>query len=140
MTQLRYPQQLQKILISVFYFFQQLCFYIYLCFLTILLILTLNKEIECENNVNLNLLSKVTLTICLFISRFLIVLGCLILSILTTFKEHESVSAHWLVILVSLCFCAQSIQLECVRLNDCEENYIMFLSPVGDIYNLYFWG
>ncbi|RXN38851.1 potassium voltage-gated channel subfamily KQT member 3 [Labeo rohita] len=30
---------------------------------------------------------------------FLIVLGCLILSILTTFKEHERVSAHWLVIL-----------------------------------------
>ncbi|XP_078480629.1 LOW QUALITY PROTEIN: potassium voltage-gated channel subfamily KQT member 3-like [Lampetra planeri] len=31
--------------------------------------------------------------------RFLIVLGCLILAILTTFKEHEKVSAHWLVIL-----------------------------------------
>ncbi|XP_074506078.1 potassium voltage-gated channel subfamily KQT member 3 isoform X2 [Sebastes fasciatus] len=30
---------------------------------------------------------------------FLIVLGCLILAILTTFKEHENVSAHWLVIL-----------------------------------------
>ncbi|TRY91018.1 hypothetical protein DNTS_023034 [Danionella cerebrum] len=30
---------------------------------------------------------------------FLIVLGCLILSILTTFKEHERDSAHWLVIL-----------------------------------------
>uniref|UniRef100_A0A3Q3JGD9 Potassium voltage-gated channel, KQT-like subfamily, member 3 n=1 Tax=Monopterus albus TaxID=43700 RepID=A0A3Q3JGD9_MONAL len=30
---------------------------------------------------------------------FLIVLGCLILAILTTFKEHEKVSAHWLVIL-----------------------------------------
>uniref|UniRef100_A0A8C1EFG5 Potassium voltage-gated channel subfamily Q member 3 n=1 Tax=Cyprinus carpio carpio TaxID=630221 RepID=A0A8C1EFG5_CYPCA len=30
---------------------------------------------------------------------FLIVLGCLILSILTTFKEHEKDSAHWLVIL-----------------------------------------
>uniref|UniRef100_A0A672QIU4 Potassium voltage-gated channel subfamily Q member 3 n=1 Tax=Sinocyclocheilus grahami TaxID=75366 RepID=A0A672QIU4_SINGR len=30
---------------------------------------------------------------------FLIVLGCLILSILTTFKEHEEDSAHWLVIL-----------------------------------------
>uniref|UniRef100_A0AAQ6IRD0 Potassium voltage-gated channel, KQT-like subfamily, member 3 n=1 Tax=Anabas testudineus TaxID=64144 RepID=A0AAQ6IRD0_ANATE len=32
-------------------------------------------------------------------STFLIVLGCLILAILTTFKEHEKVSAHWLVIL-----------------------------------------
>ncbi|KAI4789660.1 hypothetical protein KUCAC02_035109 [Chaenocephalus aceratus] len=31
-------------------------------------------------------------------SRFLIVLGCLILAILTTFKEHEKVSAHMLVI------------------------------------------
>uniref|UniRef100_A0A8C4DDD6 Potassium voltage-gated channel, KQT-like subfamily, member 3 n=1 Tax=Dicentrarchus labrax TaxID=13489 RepID=A0A8C4DDD6_DICLA len=31
--------------------------------------------------------------------RFLIVLGCLILAILTTFREHEKVSAHWLVIL-----------------------------------------
>uniref|UniRef100_H3CKE7 Potassium voltage-gated channel subfamily Q member 3 n=1 Tax=Tetraodon nigroviridis TaxID=99883 RepID=H3CKE7_TETNG len=31
--------------------------------------------------------------------RFLIVLGCLILAVLTTFKEHEKVSAHWLVIL-----------------------------------------
>uniref|UniRef100_A0A3P8VEN4 Potassium voltage-gated channel, KQT-like subfamily, member 3 n=1 Tax=Cynoglossus semilaevis TaxID=244447 RepID=A0A3P8VEN4_CYNSE len=30
---------------------------------------------------------------------FLIVLGCLILAILTTFKEHEKISAHWLVIL-----------------------------------------
>ncbi|XP_067109005.1 potassium voltage-gated channel subfamily KQT member 3 [Osmerus mordax] len=30
---------------------------------------------------------------------FLIVLGCLILAILTTFKEHEKDSAHWLVIL-----------------------------------------
>ncbi|XP_056600305.1 potassium voltage-gated channel subfamily KQT member 3 isoform X1 [Triplophysa dalaica] len=30
---------------------------------------------------------------------FLIVLGCLILSILTTFREHEKDSAHWLVIL-----------------------------------------
>uniref|UniRef100_A0A3Q3WQB8 Uncharacterized protein n=1 Tax=Mola mola TaxID=94237 RepID=A0A3Q3WQB8_MOLML len=30
---------------------------------------------------------------------FLIVLGCLILAILTTFREHEKVSAHWLVIL-----------------------------------------
>uniref|UniRef100_A0AAQ5X6F9 Ion transport domain-containing protein n=1 Tax=Amphiprion ocellaris TaxID=80972 RepID=A0AAQ5X6F9_AMPOC len=30
---------------------------------------------------------------------FLIVLGCLILAILTTFKEHEKTSAHWLVIL-----------------------------------------
>lgn len=32
--------------------------------------------------------------------RFLIVLGCLILAVLTTFKEHEKLSAHWLVILV----------------------------------------
>ncbi|KAG7267842.1 hypothetical protein CRUP_000714 [Coryphaenoides rupestris] len=31
---------------------------------------------------------------------FLIVLGCLILAILTTFKEHEKVSAHWLLVLV----------------------------------------
>ncbi|XP_072297994.1 potassium voltage-gated channel subfamily KQT member 3 [Eucyclogobius newberryi] len=30
---------------------------------------------------------------------FLIVLGCLILAVLTTFKEHEKVSAHWLVVL-----------------------------------------
>uniref|UniRef100_A0A8C5A8P4 Potassium voltage-gated channel subfamily Q member 3 n=2 Tax=Gadus morhua TaxID=8049 RepID=A0A8C5A8P4_GADMO len=30
---------------------------------------------------------------------FLIVLGCLILAILTTFKEHETVSAQWLLIL-----------------------------------------
>uniref|UniRef100_A0A6Q2WW06 Ion transport domain-containing protein n=1 Tax=Esox lucius TaxID=8010 RepID=A0A6Q2WW06_ESOLU len=30
---------------------------------------------------------------------FLIVLGCLILAILTTFKEHEKASGHWLVIL-----------------------------------------
>ncbi|KAM7379819.1 hypothetical protein PAMP_005341 [Pampus punctatissimus] len=34
-----------------------------------------------------------------WLKRFLIVLGCLILAILTTFKEHEKVSAHWLVIL-----------------------------------------
>ncbi|XP_077412965.1 potassium voltage-gated channel subfamily KQT member 3 isoform X2 [Vanacampus margaritifer] len=32
---------------------------------------------------------------------FLIVLGCLILAVLTTFKEHEKTSAHWLVVLVS---------------------------------------
>lgn len=38
------------------------------------------------------------------VCRFLIVLGCLILAILTTFKEHEKVSAHWLVILVGLGF------------------------------------
>ncbi|CAL8325785.1 unnamed protein product [Arctogadus glacialis] len=31
--------------------------------------------------------------------RFLIVLGCLILAILTTFKEHETVSGQWLLIL-----------------------------------------
>ncbi|KAK0131944.1 Potassium voltage-gated channel subfamily KQT member 3 [Merluccius polli] len=30
---------------------------------------------------------------------FLVVLGCLILAILTTFKEHENVSAQWLLIL-----------------------------------------
>ncbi|XP_077471803.1 potassium voltage-gated channel subfamily KQT member 3 isoform X2 [Stigmatopora argus] len=30
---------------------------------------------------------------------FLIVLGCLILAVLTTFKEHEKTSAHWLVVL-----------------------------------------
>ncbi|XP_058483154.1 potassium voltage-gated channel subfamily KQT member 3 [Solea solea] len=30
---------------------------------------------------------------------FLIVLGCLILAVLTTFREHEKDSAHWLVIL-----------------------------------------
>ncbi|XP_075993668.1 potassium voltage-gated channel subfamily KQT member 3 isoform X2 [Genypterus blacodes] len=30
---------------------------------------------------------------------FLIVLGCLILAVLTTFREHEKASAHWLVIL-----------------------------------------
>ncbi|XP_067462940.1 potassium voltage-gated channel subfamily KQT member 3 [Thunnus thynnus] len=35
----------------------------------------------------------------LCVCRFLIVLGCLILAILTTFREHEKVSAHWLVIL-----------------------------------------
>ncbi|KAK5860452.1 hypothetical protein PBY51_021927 [Eleginops maclovinus] len=34
-----------------------------------------------------------------FNAWFLIVLGCLILAILTTFKEHEKVSAHWLVVL-----------------------------------------
>lgn len=39
---------------------------------------------------------------CVCVSRFLIVLGCLILAILTTFKEHEKVSAHWLVVLVGL--------------------------------------
>ncbi|XP_030631377.1 potassium voltage-gated channel subfamily KQT member 3 [Chanos chanos] len=33
---------------------------------------------------------------------FLIVLGCLILAILTTFKEHEKASAYWLVILETL--------------------------------------
>ncbi|XP_028329126.1 potassium voltage-gated channel subfamily KQT member 3 [Gouania willdenowi] len=33
------------------------------------------------------------------IAEFLIVLGCLILAVLTTFKEHENVSAHWLVVL-----------------------------------------
>lgn len=36
--------------------------------------------------------------------RFLIVLGCLILAVLTTFKEHEKLSAHWLVILVRRVF------------------------------------
>lgn len=40
----------------------------------------------------------------LCVCRFLIVLGCLILAILTTFKEHENVSAHWLVILVRFHF------------------------------------
>ncbi|XP_061653892.1 potassium voltage-gated channel subfamily KQT member 3 [Phyllopteryx taeniolatus] len=30
---------------------------------------------------------------------FLIVLGCLILAVLTTFREHEKTSAHWLVVL-----------------------------------------
>lgn len=42
--------------------------------------------------------------VCVVFFRFLIVLGCLILAILTTFKEHEKVSAHWLVILVGLGF------------------------------------
>ncbi|XP_034744426.1 potassium voltage-gated channel subfamily KQT member 3 [Etheostoma cragini] len=41
--------------------------------------------------------SPVVVILCL--CRFLIVLGCLILAILTTFREHEKVSAHWLVIL-----------------------------------------
>lgn len=44
----------------------------------------------------LYVLNCVILCVC----RFLIVLGCLILAILTTFREHEKVSAHWLVILV----------------------------------------
>lgn len=34
-------------------------------------------------------------------SRFLIVLGCLILAVLTTFKEYETVSGDWLLLLVS---------------------------------------
>jgi potassium voltage-gated channel KQT-like subfamily protein 3 len=33
--------------------------------------------------------------------RFLIVLGCLILAVLTTFKEYETVSGDWLLLLVS---------------------------------------
>lgn len=33
-------------------------------------------------------------------SRFLIVLGCLILAVLTTFKEYETVSGDWLLLLV----------------------------------------
>lgn len=37
----------------------------------------------------------------LFHSRFLIVLGCLILAVLTTFKEYETVSGDWLLLLVS---------------------------------------
>lgn len=36
-----------------------------------------------------------------FHSRFLIVLGCLILAVLTTFKEYETVSGDWLLLLVS---------------------------------------
>ncbi|NWI57240.1 KCNQ3 protein, partial [Calyptomena viridis] len=35
----------------------------------------------------------------LFHSRFLIVLGCLILAVLTTFKEYETVSGDWLLLL-----------------------------------------
>ncbi|NXU61450.1 KCNQ3 protein, partial [Horornis vulcanius] len=35
----------------------------------------------------------------LFLSRFLIVLGCLILAVLTTFKEYETVSGDWLLLL-----------------------------------------
>lgn len=35
-----------------------------------------------------------------FCSRFLIVLGCLILAVLTTFKEYETVSGDWLLLLV----------------------------------------
>ncbi|NWW51596.1 KCNQ3 protein, partial [Pedionomus torquatus] len=35
----------------------------------------------------------------LFYSRFLIVLGCLILAVLTTFKEYETVSGDWLLLL-----------------------------------------
>lgn len=42
--------------------------------------------------------------------RFLIVLGCLILAILTTFREHEKDSAHWLVILVRT---TQSLSSRC---------------------------
>uniref|UniRef100_A0A2K6GDZ0 Potassium voltage-gated channel subfamily Q member 3 n=1 Tax=Propithecus coquereli TaxID=379532 RepID=A0A2K6GDZ0_PROCO len=34
-----------------------------------------------------------------FSSRFLIVLGCLILAVLTTFKEYETVSGDWLLLL-----------------------------------------
>ncbi|RMC14843.1 hypothetical protein DUI87_07019 [Hirundo rustica rustica] len=34
-------------------------------------------------------------------SKFLIVLGCLILAVLTTFKEYETVSGDWLLLLVS---------------------------------------
>ncbi|PNJ76181.1 KCNQ3 isoform 9, partial [Pongo abelii] len=34
---------------------------------------------------------------------FLIVLGCLILAVLTTFKEYETVSGDWLLLLTSLC-------------------------------------
>lgn len=33
-------------------------------------------------------------------SRFLIVLGCLILAVLTTFREYETVSGDWLLLLV----------------------------------------
>lgn len=36
-------------------------------------------------------------------SRFLIVLGCLILAVLTTFREYETVSGDWLLLLVRLC-------------------------------------
>lgn len=36
-------------------------------------------------------------------SRFLIVLGCLILAVLTTFREYETVSGDWLLLLVSWC-------------------------------------
>ena len=45
---------------------------------------------------------------------FLIVLGCLILAILTTFREHEKVSAHWLVILVSCTGHAATFQMSLV--------------------------
>lgn len=37
-----------------------------------------------------------------FPPRFLIVLGCLILAVLTTFKEYETVSGDWLLLLVRL--------------------------------------
>lgn len=47
---------------------------------------------------------RTKLCVALCLCRFLIVLGCLILAILTTFKEHEKVSAHWLVILVRWLF------------------------------------
>ncbi|ELK11649.1 Potassium voltage-gated channel subfamily KQT member 3 [Pteropus alecto] len=49
---------------------------------------------------------------------FLIVLGCLILAVLTTFKEYETVSGDWLLLLVrsrtrpGLCFWGTSLWLE----------------------------
>lgn len=43
--------------------------------------------------------------VCVCVCSFLIVLGCLILAVLTTFKEHEKLSAHWLVVLVGLLIC-----------------------------------
>lgn len=67
------------------------------------------KQLQCVDDLivslvplnSLCLLCLVVLNcVILCVCRFLIVLGCLILAILTTFREHEKVSAHWLVILV----------------------------------------
>lgn len=47
-------------------------------------------------------------------SRFLIVLGCLILAVLTTFKEYETVSGDWLLLLVSSGSLAMSSGMEAI--------------------------
>ncbi|MBN3271530.1 KCNQ3 protein, partial [Polyodon spathula] len=64
---------------------------------------------------------------------FLIVLGCLILAILTTFKEYEEVS-NWLVILVRSAFLAFRLHFRVQKKCLCKEQ-----EAHGEVFNCYFF-